>query len=285
MEIVLRTFCENDIDFALQQTAREGWDTTPTFFGTCLEHDPEGCFIAEQKGKRVGMVTTTRYTESAWIGNLIVVPESRSQGIGAMILNHAMEYLAEEGVRTIRLEADPPGIKLYRRVGFRDEFEAPRFRALLANFDLSNGSMSPSVQSLPAKDFDTITSLDKEFFGDDRSKLLRHMYDSSQGAFRFVEGGLVQGYLFLQLSTSGVRIGPLIARNGAIARTLLLRGLREASVAEVVVALPAMNEGAMALFKSLGFERSPSSFRMVHGSHACVGNPQGIFAIGNGATG
>ena len=46
MDISIRTFEKNDIEFALARTEREGWDPTADLFETCLAHDPNGCFIA-----------------------------------------------------------------------------------------------------------------------------------------------------------------------------------------------------------------------------------------------
>jgi ribosomal protein S18 acetylase RimI-like enzyme len=115
----------DDVDFALAQTSREGWDTTSGVFDTLLAHDPDGCFLAEQRGEPVGMVTTTVFEKSAWIGNVIVPPEHRRRGIGEELTRHALTDLC---IRTVRLEADPPGVGIYRRLGFKDEFESLRFR-------------------------------------------------------------------------------------------------------------------------------------------------------------
>jgi len=63
-QIQIRPFGKADIEFALEQTGREGWDSTASFFETLIAHDPEGSFIAELDLRRAGMVTTTRYVES-----------------------------------------------------------------------------------------------------------------------------------------------------------------------------------------------------------------------------
>ena len=58
----------------------------------------EGCFIAEVDNRRVRMITTTRYARSAWVGNLIVVPERRRQGIGETLMAHAIDLLKRCGI-------------------------------------------------------------------------------------------------------------------------------------------------------------------------------------------
>ena len=108
MEVLLRKFETDDIEFALSQTRRESWDTPPGFFEVCLAHDPHGCFIAEVDGRRAGMVTTTCYAHSAWIGNLIVVPDCRQQGVGNRLMVHALDHLDTSGVRTVRTVSTMP---------------------------------------------------------------------------------------------------------------------------------------------------------------------------------
>ena len=44
---------------------------------TALAHDPNGCFVLDDSGERIGLATTTCHTRTAWIGNVIVVPDHR----------------------------------------------------------------------------------------------------------------------------------------------------------------------------------------------------------------
>ncbi|GAG04011.1 unnamed protein product [marine sediment metagenome] len=50
MDLKIRELGDADIDFAVAQTAREGWDNTVSTLRVSLSHDPEGCFIAEIDG-------------------------------------------------------------------------------------------------------------------------------------------------------------------------------------------------------------------------------------------
>jgi len=43
----LRPLQVGDIPFSLEETAREGWDTTADVFHTALTMSPEFCFLAE----------------------------------------------------------------------------------------------------------------------------------------------------------------------------------------------------------------------------------------------
>ncbi len=181
MEVSIRSFERHDIEFALEQTHREGWDATADSFDTWIAHDLDGCFIAGSAGRRVGMVTTTRFQRTAWIGNVIVPPDFRKQGIGRRIMTHVMDHLANQSISTIRLEADPPGVNLYRSFGFVDEFESLRFETNAPRALPHEPRML--VETLQPDDLPTLLAFDADHFGDDRSRLLHLLLDGAKSAY------------------------------------------------------------------------------------------------------
>ncbi len=277
---IIRLFGREDIEFALRQTKREGWDANVELFGVLLEHDPQGCFIAECDGHRVGMVTTTRYRRTAWIGNLIVTPEYRNHGIGSHLMNHAMKHISKQGIRTIRLEADPPGIKLYRRFGFVDEFESLRF-----TYAGSIENSDHSVDRFDETDLPEVAAFDAGFFGDDRVSMLRLLLKHTITAYWLRTGGPVRAYAIALPSASGVQIGPWVGEDLEAAHVVLRSILSEVKGVRVGLGVPCVNREAVELLTSLGFQRRPSSLRMVYGEAQGRGLPERVFAIGSGAVG
>jgi len=277
---MIRLFGREDIEFALRQTSRQGWDVNAELFGVLLEHDPQGCFIAECDGHRVGMVTTTRYRRTAWIGNLIVTPEHRNRGIGSHLMSHAVEHISQQGVRTIRLEADPPGIKLYRRFGFVDEFESLRF----AHAGLTDKS-DQAAHHFAETDLPEVAAFDAEFFGDDRVSMLRLLLRRAKAARRLRTGGSVRAYAIALPSASGVQIGPWIGENLEAANVVLRSILSEVKGVRLGLGVPCVNREAVELLTSLGFQQRPSSLRMVYAEAQGRGLPERVFAIGSGAVG
>jgi ribosomal protein S18 acetylase RimI-like enzyme len=110
----IRRFEPDDLDFADSQKSREGWAASRDQFELYLEHDPDGCFVAMAGDQPVGMLMTTCFGPSGWIGNLIVEPDHRGRGIGRALMEHGLDRLRGRGATTVRLEGDPPGIPLYR---------------------------------------------------------------------------------------------------------------------------------------------------------------------------
>ena len=277
---VIRSFTADDIEFAMEQTAREGWDPTREFFQLCLACDPDVCFIAEADGQRVGLITTTCYARTAWIGNLIVVPERRRRGIGERLMRHALGYLARRGVGTVRLDADPAGIPLYLRLGFVDEYESPRFRLAAAPASRGREARRVTPADLPA-----LVAFDWQHFGDQRAKLLERLYQQAHSAYWLGGADRMYGYAFALPSRLGVRIGPWIAAERAVAEQLLGALLYDLRGTPLILAVPGPNRDALELLANLGFARTSSCRRMVLGPPIAGGHPEHIYALANGAMG
>ena len=280
MQFTVRLFTTRDIDFAAEQTRREGWDSTPELFEILLAHDPGGCFIAEEEGERVGLVTTTVYERTAWIGNLIVPPECRKRGIGMRLMTHAMAEVSRRGIRTVRLEADPPGIRLYRSLGFSDEFESLRFRREAAD-RMNHAPANPLLDAnLPE-----VAAFDTQYFGDDRGRLLGLLLEHAVAAYWLQIDDRVRGYAIALTSACGLRIGPWVAEGVEAARAVLEPILAKASGKAITLGRPNRNPEAARLLTSLEFHPTPSSRRMVYGKARAYGKPDCLYAIGSGAFG
>lgn len=275
----IRSFRKTDIAFALEQTAREGWDSTSELFETMIMHDPNGCFVAELEGYRAGMVTTTCYQASAWIGNVIVPPEFRKKAIGSALMEHAVRYLESAGIRSIRLEADPLGVNIYRRLGFQDEYESPRFRIDEYTFKSSSRVVRVSESDLAA-----VSEFDLQHFGDDRSRLLRLLFQNVVAAYRIPARGRLAGYLFVQPSRAGIRLGPWVAESMEVASDLLSAALSK-TITTAIVALPGINHAGVELLHDHAFRETPSSLRMLRGPVAARGLMDKVYGLAGGAIG
>jgi len=276
----IRLFHENDIGFALAQTTREGWDCAAATFALHLAHDGDGCFVAELDGKQAGMVTTTRYRRTGWIGNLIVLPDRRGLGIGSRLMERAIRHLEHAGIATIRLEADPMGVNIYRRLGFGDEFESPRFR----REPRGTPGARPGPLLLEA-DLEAVAAFDEQSFGDERTGLLRLLHAGALASWRAPESGELGGYLIVQPAAAGARLGPWVASDVRVAGLLLDAALGSFGHGAVILAVPGPNAACRDLLASRGFFETPSSLRMARGPDVGRGRPENVYALANGAAG
>ncbi|MBI3973363.1 MAG: GNAT family N-acetyltransferase [Chloroflexi bacterium] len=88
-----------------------------------LAKRPEGCFVAEVDGEVVGYITTTLVLEHAVgrIPDLAVDANVRGLGIGRRLLERALAYFREQGLKVARIETlghNEIGRHLYPSVGF-----------------------------------------------------------------------------------------------------------------------------------------------------------------------
>jgi predicted N-acetyltransferase YhbS len=273
----LRPFTTADLPFARAQITREGWRVPESLLAALLDHDPAGSFIAEVDGAAVGMVTTTAFAYAAWLGNLIVAPAQRRAGHGRALVEHALAALAARGLATVRLEGDPLGLGIYRRLGFEDEFASPRFRRAPAPV------VPPRAPAgrLHPPELAALLPLDETAFGDERPRLLRRL--AADGTGYHVRAP--DGYLLMQPTATGVRLGPWVASSAAAAASLLRTALATVAGLEVEVAVPGPNAAARALLLQAGFAETPSSLRMVRGPRVGAGRPDLVYALASGATG
>jgi GNAT superfamily N-acetyltransferase len=280
---VIRYFGHDDLDFADKQKEREGWAASRDQFKIYLELDPDGCFVAMSDDQPVGMVTSTSFGRSGWIGNLIVEPDFRNRGIGRTLVEHAIESLRGKGATTVRLEADPPGVPLYRKLGFVDEFESCRLR-LPGSKDRPTFDV-PAVEPMTTGDLDEVAALDTEIVGPNRRRFLELKFLAARLALVRRRNGKIVVSLLASPNNQGFRIAPCAALEHEDPRCLINAAISAASGAPVLIGLPALNTEALDMLGELGFEKAASSLRMRLGPAIDTGDPTRVFAIASGAVG
>jgi predicted N-acetyltransferase YhbS len=166
MQIEVRLLLESDIPAALRLRELAQWNQTENDWLRLLRLEPNGCFCATIDGEVVATTTTTTYRpELAWIGMVLVDPKCRQQGIATRLMKIALEYLAEAGVPTIKLDATPLGCSLYRNLGFKDESLIERWVGIAGPRQVTCSSLDTAVRR-------EALLFDRHAFGVDRSKLL-----------------------------------------------------------------------------------------------------------------
>lgn len=85
--------------------------------------NPGGIFVAETDGRVVGYVSTRidREAGKGRIPNLAVAEEARNQGLGRLLIEHALDYFRQEGLAYAVIETmaqNPVGNHLYPACGF-----------------------------------------------------------------------------------------------------------------------------------------------------------------------
>lgn len=280
---VIRGFELDDLEFARRQTSREGWAASRDEFNLYLEHDPDGCFVALAGDQPVGMVTTTCFGASGWISNLIVEPAHRGRGIGRILMEHGLDRLRDRGTTTVRLDGDPPGIPLYRKLGFVDEYESCRFTL---SGPVTRLTLDESAaEAMSNCDLHELAALDASIAGAHRKRFLGLKRSTAEFAVIRRRNGRVVASLMAAPTDRGFRIGPCVALDPADARCLIAAAISATDHRPVLVGLPALNTHGLDMLAAMGFEPTPPSYRMRLGPPVDTGDPTRVFAISSGAVG
>ena len=123
----LRTLNIEDLPQAMRLKDQADWNQTEADWRRFLAMEPDGCFAAEEEGRVIGTAATTVFGPVGWVAMVLVDAERCGCGIGTRLVERAIDYLQDRGVETMRLDATPLGEPLYRRLGFRAEYQLVRW--------------------------------------------------------------------------------------------------------------------------------------------------------------
>ncbi len=164
------------------------------------------------------------------IGNVVVRADYQRRGLARLLMDAALSWQREQGVRTVQLNATKDGRSLYRSVGFVDC--EPSYYAKAAAEALKSDWLRADAGALRAylATPDAIAraaTLDRAAFGGDRLLLLAGVLREPETWLYLVEddAGSVLGYLMartLESPLNGIRAGAWVAQSDAAASALLV---------------------------------------------------------------
>jgi len=84
-----------------------------------------GVFVWEEDNSVVGYITTRVDPQSkiGWIPNMAVLPEFQGKGIGRRLMDHALDFMRQEGMEAARIETlaqNAIGSNFYPSAGFQE---------------------------------------------------------------------------------------------------------------------------------------------------------------------
>jgi len=275
----LRLLEADDLAFADSLRALAGWNQTPHDWRRFLALEPNGCFLADWNGVRVGTATTTVYgSPLAWIGMVLVHPDHRRCGIGRALLERCIGYLRERGVGCIKLDATPAGRKVYDGLGFQEEWTLTRWQRP----DSPWRSIAPAAEIIDAREADPleIERLDVVAFGVSRRELVRRLADVSRRALVLKsKEGRVVAHGMLREGASALYLGPVVGASSDAGLPVVEQLLNSSSGRKVIWDIPDANTAVVAWAKQHGFIEERTLTRMYLGENRAAGVPGMQLAI------
>ena len=278
----IRTWTQGDLKYVAESVQREGWGHARRDVERCWNLEPNGCFIAESDNKLVGHIFSVLFGEIGWIGLLIVNPEKRGKGIGAALVEATINYLEENGAKTIKLEAVEEAAPLYRRLGFVDAFDSLRFRGTPGRNE-EQPHRPETAFLMHENDISEVAEFDALYFGANRLSILRRLYgDFSQYCFAAKENQRINGYIMARKTLDELWLGPWVCADSQVAGFLfdtLFESVRKEAT-YLRLGFPALNTNARKLVEKLGFHLVGKSIHMIRGDRKNQGDVTCIYGIG-----
>ena len=280
--IKIRQMTIDDLPLGLGLSRQARWNQTESDWQRFISMEPEGCFVAELNGSSVGTTTTCVFGHQvAWIAMVLVDKSVRGRGIGTGLLKHALNYLKERKVGTIRLDATPAGRPIYEKLGFAPEYELARFEGIASENPCGeavpalrpagvppaakNKGKMPSPQKSTANAFSGIIDFDRRMTGTDRAKMLGRLFEESPENLRIAgQSNQLEGFITMRPGANAIQIGPCIAV-GSAGTSLLCDALNRCAGRPVFVDVPLDNAPAVKIAESSGLRVQRCFTRMCLG--------------------
>jgi GNAT superfamily N-acetyltransferase len=261
LSIKLRPITREDIPSAMRLSAMENWNQTEKDWSLLVENPLNVCLLAELNNSVIGTSTAINYSnEVAWVAMVLVDREYRGKGVSRMLLTEM--FRRTECCHIVKLDATPPGQKVYRDFGFLDEYVIDRMEILsLENLPEYDYDITP----VPAKlsNLSEINAFDKNTFGVKRSQLIEHLIRNYPGkAWMLKRNDRLTGFALGREGTRFHHIGPVMTENSADAKALLTKSLKQLAHKPVILDVLNDKHDLIQWLKSMGFTLQRQFFRM-----------------------
>jgi GNAT superfamily N-acetyltransferase len=259
----IESFRHADIDIFLELAEVEEWVCDRWEFEFLFRTFPRGCLAAKDGERPIGFITSIKYGESGWIGNLLVRKELRGNGVGTMLMAKALAALSAAGAGTVWLTASRSGKPIYETLGFVAVDVVNRW------VGTGIGGQAPVPETITRGE---MLAIDRAGWGDWRDTLI----DAVVGRGRVLN--VAGTFLVCQPCAGGLQIGPWSGTEQG-SQVLLGHALAAAEAGErIYLDVPIRNTVQTDLLLKKGFSIRGSTLLMCLGE-ATGYAPERIFAL------
>ena len=275
----VRPMRSEDLEIAMVLKNAEGWNQTRSDWELFLENSPESCLVATHQDKVIGTVTGINYENKvAWIGMMLVNQAFRGRGISKKLMEAVIKSLS--GSSSIKLDATPAGYPVYEKLGFREEYVINRMTTDRFLTGREGENNAPNVSPLTVENLTEVAAFDKEAFGADRMGVLAHAQRQQPDLSCIYKAeNSVKGFLLARKGTRYTHLGPLMATDIGVAKTLLAYACGRRRETPLVLDAPVFDADWITWLESCGFGKQRDLYRMYLKSNSHPGNPERCFLI------
>jgi hypothetical protein len=259
-DLQIRNLRPEEIAFAVEWAAAEGWNPGLSDAACFAIPDPKGFFVGEIDGEPLAAVSCVNYDDRfAFLGFYIVRAGFRDRGHGLRIWNAA---IAHAGARVIGLDGVVAQQDNYKKSGFQLAYANVRYGGIVAA-PLRRPADVVALETIP---FALVEADDATVFPAPRSAFLRAWIGTSGHVGRaLLRDGKLAAWGVIRPCRTGRKIGPLVADDRAAADAIVQALLASANGGEIFLDVPAVNREAIALAEELGLKPVFETARMYTG--------------------
>lgn len=213
----IRTMTRDELDFAIDWAATEGWNPglydADCFYAT----DPNGFFIGLLGTEPISCISAVAYDKYfGFLGFYIVKPKFRGKGYGIQIWNKAIKYLKTQN---IGLDGVVTQQENYKKSGFKLAYRNIRYQGTSKNSNVKDSD----IIKLSEVPFEDVLNYDANLFPSPRRRFLECWIKQPEStALGVYQSGKLVGYGVIRKCRKGYKIGPLFADNEGLAEELFL---------------------------------------------------------------
>ena len=242
-EFSIRTMSPQEVNFAVDLAANEGWNPGLHDADAFFAADPGGFLLGELDGEPIATISVVEYGDDfGFLGFYIVRPGFRGQGFGLAMWNAGMQRLAGRNIGLDGVVDQQPN---YRKSGFQLAYRNVRYEGRSGGVAPDDGALV-DLSTVPAQQ---VYAYDRRFFPAERRRFLEAwLQQPASVALGIIDEGVLKGYGLVRSCRSGFKIGPLFADTPDRAETLF-RGLcaKVEPDQPVYLDVPEPNRSAVAL--------------------------------------
>lgn len=264
--IVVRRLAPADVSFGLALSTAANWNQLEADWRRVVALEPHGCFIASLDDRDVGTVSAVVFDSVAWIGLMLVDPSVRRRGVGRALMEHALAWLEQRYVATVRLDATPLGQPLYEQLGFTVDYLLDRFAG--APRSAPQFAPCPSRLRLNSEATAELEQFDRAISGASRGGFLAALASEWPEESRFARDERNERLIGVRMARRGraaTLIGPCLALEPAAGEYLLSEALARFAGEPVFVDIPREHCAARRLADSAGLAVQRPLARMTRG--------------------
>lgn len=259
----------DDLSFCSHLVKEAGWNQVDADWLRAMDLEPTGCFVAEANHVPVATTTVCCFENIAWIAMVLVDKKVRGQGIGKLIVEHAIAYLDAKGIETIRLDATSLGQGLYKKLGFREEYEVIRFAGSpVPGIPAAGIRETENIRRIFTEDpiMDEVVRLDEEATATFRRSFINSFAKTNSLPFYCsITDGAVTGYAGCRTGINAIQIGPVAACVPESGYRLLDQIVSHFPGKPMYIDIPAQNTPALHWAATNGFTEQRRFIRMYRG--------------------